>query len=137
MTREWSIQELARLAGTTSRTLRYYGQVGLLPPTRTGAAGYRFYDAADDPGAEGGGAFFADLYYDGEDFALFEAPLMSAHPDGASSAFALATLKGLIAQASPEEALQAAKRFATDGVRQAAEVDGHAPRLGLHGVTDS
>lgn len=46
MTREWSIQELARLAGTTSRTLRHYDQVGLLPPTRTGTGGYRFYDAA-------------------------------------------------------------------------------------------
>ncbi|MEW1835118.1 MerR family transcriptional regulator [Microbacterium sp. NPDC079995] len=46
MTREWSIQQLARLAGTTSRTLRHYGQIGLLPPTRTGAGGYRFYDAA-------------------------------------------------------------------------------------------
>lgn len=46
MTREWSIQQLARLAGTTSRTLRHYGQVGLLPPTRTSGAGYRFYDAA-------------------------------------------------------------------------------------------
>lgn len=45
MTREWSIQQLARLAGTTSRTLRHYGQVGVLPPTRTSDAGYRFYDA--------------------------------------------------------------------------------------------
>jgi DNA-binding transcriptional MerR regulator len=41
---EWSIQEIARAAGTTSRTLRHYGQVGLLPPTRTGANGYRYYD---------------------------------------------------------------------------------------------
>jgi MerR family transcriptional regulator, thiopeptide resistance regulator len=41
---EWSIQELARAAGTTSRTLRHYGQVGLLPPVRVGANGYRYYD---------------------------------------------------------------------------------------------
>jgi DNA-binding transcriptional MerR regulator len=41
---EWSIQEIARAAGTTSRTLRHYGHVGLLPPTRTGANGYRYYD---------------------------------------------------------------------------------------------
>lgn len=46
MTREWSIQQLARLAGTTSRTLRHYDHVGLLPATRVGAGGYRFYDAA-------------------------------------------------------------------------------------------
>jgi len=42
---DWSIQEIARLAGTTSRTLRHYGDVGLLPPTRVGSNGYRYYDA--------------------------------------------------------------------------------------------
>jgi DNA-binding transcriptional MerR regulator len=41
---EWSIQDIARLAGTTSRTLRHYGQLGILQPSRTGANGYRFYD---------------------------------------------------------------------------------------------
>ncbi|RJO77304.1 MerR family transcriptional regulator [Nocardia panacis] len=42
--REWSIQDLAKAAGTTSRTLRHYGQMGLLPPSRVGANGYRYYD---------------------------------------------------------------------------------------------
>ena len=42
----WSIQEIARLAGTTSRTLRHYGDIGLLPPSRIGDNGYRYYDAA-------------------------------------------------------------------------------------------
>lgn len=41
---DWSIQEIARLAGTTSRTLRHYGDVGLLEPSRVGANGYRYYD---------------------------------------------------------------------------------------------
>lgn len=41
---EWSIQEIARTAGTTSRTLRHYGQLGLLPPSRVGRNGYRYYD---------------------------------------------------------------------------------------------
>ena len=41
---EWSIQELARAAGTTSRTLRHYGEIGLLEPRRIGANGYRYYD---------------------------------------------------------------------------------------------
>ena len=41
---EWSIQEIARAAGTTSRTLRHYGQLGLLEPSRTGGNGYRYYD---------------------------------------------------------------------------------------------
>jgi DNA-binding transcriptional MerR regulator len=42
---EWSIQDIARLAGTTSRTLRHYGEVGLLAPSRIGPNGYRYYDA--------------------------------------------------------------------------------------------
>jgi DNA-binding transcriptional MerR regulator len=42
---DWSIRDIARLAGTTSRTLRHYGEVGLLAPTRVGANGYRHYDA--------------------------------------------------------------------------------------------
>ena len=41
---DWSIQEVARLAGTTSRTLRHYGAIGLLEPSRVGDNGYRFYD---------------------------------------------------------------------------------------------
>ncbi|WP_069162015.1 MerR family transcriptional regulator [Nocardia altamirensis] len=43
-TQEWSIQDLAKAAGTTSRTLRHYGQLGLLTPSRIGANGYRYYD---------------------------------------------------------------------------------------------
>jgi DNA-binding transcriptional MerR regulator len=43
---EWSIQEIAKLAGTTSRTLRHYDATGLVPPSRVGANGYRYYDAA-------------------------------------------------------------------------------------------
>ena len=43
---EWSIQQLARAAGTTSRTLRHYDELGLLVPSRLGANGYRFYDEA-------------------------------------------------------------------------------------------
>ncbi|MFD7444384.1 TipAS antibiotic-recognition domain-containing protein [Streptomyces sp. NPDC059909] len=41
---EWSIQEIARKAGTTSRTLRHYGELGLLVPSRIGSNGYRYYD---------------------------------------------------------------------------------------------
>lgn len=43
-TQEWSIQEIARSAGTTSRTLRHYGDIGLLEPSRVGHNGYRYYD---------------------------------------------------------------------------------------------
>ncbi len=41
---EWSIRELAQLAGTTSRALRHYDEIGLLPPSSIGANGYRYYD---------------------------------------------------------------------------------------------
>lgn len=41
---EWSVQQIAKLAGTTSRTLRHYDGVGLLKPSRTGDNGYRYYD---------------------------------------------------------------------------------------------
>ncbi|MFE3228106.1 MerR family transcriptional regulator [Nocardia sp. NPDC059228] len=44
MAAEWSIQELAKVARTTSRTLRHYGDLGLLPPSRIGSNGYRYYD---------------------------------------------------------------------------------------------
>lgn len=42
-TQEWSIQELAKLAATTSRTLRHYDELGLLQPRRIGHNGYRYY----------------------------------------------------------------------------------------------
>lgn len=47
--REWSIQELARAAGTTSRTLRHYQDRELLLPSRVGANGMRYYDEAALP----------------------------------------------------------------------------------------
>jgi MerR family transcriptional regulator, thiopeptide resistance regulator len=40
-----SIQEVARLTGVTSRTLRHYDDIGLVGPSRVGAGGIRFYDA--------------------------------------------------------------------------------------------
>lgn len=39
-----SIQDVARLAGVSSRTLRHYDQIGLLPPSGTGHGGLRYYD---------------------------------------------------------------------------------------------
>lgn len=40
---EYSIQKLAELSGVSTRTLRYYDEIGLLKPAKTNAAGYRFY----------------------------------------------------------------------------------------------
>lgn len=44
---EYAIQELARLAGVTTRTLRWYDQIGLLKPSRTADSGYRYYGRAE------------------------------------------------------------------------------------------
>lgn len=43
---EWSIQQVAQLTGTTSRTLRHYDDLGIVPPSRVGSNGYRYYDEA-------------------------------------------------------------------------------------------
>jgi DNA-binding transcriptional MerR regulator len=40
---EYTIKELAELAGISTRTLRYYDEIELLPPLRVTAAGYRLY----------------------------------------------------------------------------------------------
>lgn len=40
----WSIAEVARLSGVTSRTLRHYDAVGLLEPAWTEPSGRRFYE---------------------------------------------------------------------------------------------
>ena len=44
---EYSIQELARLSGVTTRTLRWYDQIGLLKPSRVAESGYRYYGRAE------------------------------------------------------------------------------------------
>ena len=44
---EYSIQELSRLSGVTTRTLRWYDQIGLLKPARVAETGYRYYGPAE------------------------------------------------------------------------------------------
>ena len=39
----WSIAEVAKFSGLTSRTLRHYDEIGLLPPAFVAANGYRYY----------------------------------------------------------------------------------------------
>lgn len=43
----WSIAEVARLSRVTSRTLRHYDEIGLLPPAWIGSNGHRHYEEAD------------------------------------------------------------------------------------------
>lgn len=40
---EYTVHQLAELSGVSGRTLRYYDQIGLLPPARINASGYRIY----------------------------------------------------------------------------------------------
>lgn len=44
---ELSIHQLSKLAGVSTRTLRYYDEIGLLEPIRVGANGYRYYGAKE------------------------------------------------------------------------------------------
>lgn len=40
---EYTVQKLAKLAGISSRTLRYYDEIDLLKPARINSSGYRIY----------------------------------------------------------------------------------------------
>lgn len=40
---EYTVQELAQLAGVTSRTIRYYDEIEILKPARINSSGYRIY----------------------------------------------------------------------------------------------
>lgn len=40
---EYTVHQLAELSGVSGRTLRYYDQIGLLPPARINSSGYRIY----------------------------------------------------------------------------------------------
>lgn len=40
---EYTIQKLGHLAGVSTRTLRYYDEIGLLKPARINSSGYRIY----------------------------------------------------------------------------------------------
>lgn len=40
---EYTVKKLAQLSGVSSRTLRYYDEIGLLKPARINSSGYRLY----------------------------------------------------------------------------------------------
>ncbi len=44
---EYSIKELADLAGISTRTLRYYDEIGLLKPSQINSSGYRVYESKE------------------------------------------------------------------------------------------
>ena len=40
---EYTVQKLGKIAGVTTRTLRYYDEIGILKPARISSSGYRIY----------------------------------------------------------------------------------------------
>lgn len=44
---EYTVQKLANLAGISTRTLRYYDEIGILTPARINSSGYRIYGQAE------------------------------------------------------------------------------------------
>jgi len=69
--------------------------------------------------------FAVDLYYDGEDFALFEAPFLSDidHLHGASSGLLLSVLHSLQEGTEMEDALQQSKGRVSEALHAAQQAD--------------
>ena len=44
---EYTVQKLGQLAGISTRTLRYYDEIGLLKPARINSSGYRIYGVSE------------------------------------------------------------------------------------------
>ncbi len=73
-------------------------------------------------------AYNTDLFYDGHEFALFEAPHMQGvRTEGASSAFSVPILEALIRGLGPLEAVQEGKRFVTEALRATNALGPDAP----------
>lgn len=43
----YTVKQLGKLAGVSARTLHFYDEIGLLPPSCVGENGYRYYEAQD------------------------------------------------------------------------------------------
>ena len=70
---EYSIQQLSRLSGVTTRALRWYDRIGLLKPSRVAESGYRYRwltiaGSAYDPAKHRG---IAELYAADERFTAY------------------------------------------------------------------
>ena len=70
-----TVGELAKMAGVSARTLRYYDQAGLLAPSAVTQAGYRLY------GDEAVGALAETLFFRELDFSIDEILRVRSHPD--------------------------------------------------------
>lgn len=80
---------------------------------RCGRLPTHFFDVDSEPPN-----YAVDLFYDGEDFSLFEAPHVDRHSvHGASSALLMALLRALTLDVPLADALQAAKAYVTESLR--------------------
>lgn len=44
---EYTVQKLSKLSGISTRTLRYYDEIGILKPGRINSSGYRIYGQSE------------------------------------------------------------------------------------------
>jgi len=72
---EYSINKLSSMSGVTTRTLRYYDEIGLLTPARVADSGYRIY------APEQVDTLQQILFYKALGFALDEIKLLLSAPD--------------------------------------------------------
>ena len=72
---EYTVNMLAKLSGVTTRTLRYYDEIGLLTPERVGDNGYRIYGQVQVD------ALQQILFYRELGFGLEEIKIIISSPD--------------------------------------------------------
>lgn len=70
-----SVSDLAKLCGISVRTLHYYDEIGLVPPSEVTEAGYRYYDDTAVAKLE------QVLFYRELQFSLREITSILAHPE--------------------------------------------------------
>jgi Hydroxymethylpyrimidine/phosphomethylpyrimidine kinase len=100
---------------------------------RCGRLPTHFYDSDSSPPD-----FSVDLYYDGDEIALFEAPYLSGLDDlfGASSGLLLPLLQMMQRGTSLEPALQKAKGRVTEALRAAQEQEAGQTNAFFHHLSD-
>ena len=97
---------------------------------RCGNVPVRFFEAPQDDADPA--AFAMDLYYDGDEFGLFEAPHLNVeHLHGASSVLTLALLKELVQGTPIIEAMQGAKGYVSETLRYSLQ-EGRRGHLHVH-----
>ena len=72
---EYAINKLSKLSGISTRTLRYYDEIGLLKPARVASSGYRIY------GQEQADILQQILFYRELEFSLEEIKTLLSAPD--------------------------------------------------------